>query len=95
MDGSVVALVVFDLDGTLVDSLGDLADSMNAVLAERRLPVLERRSGIMGDEIRTTAEWADEIAGKLERLTDRITALEGHFSPSWTELGDTPVVPVE
>jgi phosphoglycolate phosphatase len=27
-------LVVFDLDGTLVDSLGDLADAMNAVLKE-------------------------------------------------------------
>ncbi len=77
--------------GGQVDRLARVAED----LAERRLPVLERRSGIMGDEIRTMAEWADEIAGKLERLTDRITALEGHFSPSWTELGDTPVVPVE
>ena len=30
--------VLFDLDGTLLDSLGDLADSMNAVLREDGLP---------------------------------------------------------
>ena len=30
--------VIFDLDGTLIDSLGDLADSMNAVLKEDSLP---------------------------------------------------------
>jgi len=30
--------VIFDLDGTLLDTLQDLADSMNQVLAERGLP---------------------------------------------------------
>jgi phosphoglycolate phosphatase-like HAD superfamily hydrolase len=30
--------VLFDLDGTLLDSLGDLAESMNAVLREDGLP---------------------------------------------------------
>ena len=33
--------VLFDLDGTLLDSLGDLAESMNAVLSERGLPTHE------------------------------------------------------
>ena len=33
--------VIFDLDGTLVDSLGDLADSTNTVLARRGFPVHE------------------------------------------------------
>lgn len=31
-------LIVYDLDGTLVDSLGDLADAMNAVLQSRGYP---------------------------------------------------------
>ena len=33
--------VIFDLDGTLVDSLGDLADSTNTVLSRRGYPVHE------------------------------------------------------
>jgi phosphoglycolate phosphatase len=30
--------IIFDLDGTLLDTLDDLADSMNSVLAQSRLP---------------------------------------------------------
>jgi phosphoglycolate phosphatase len=33
-----VAVVGFDLDGTLVDSVGDIAQAVNAMLADRRLP---------------------------------------------------------
>jgi phosphoglycolate phosphatase len=34
-----VKAVLFDLDGTLLDTLDDLADSVNIVLAERGLPI--------------------------------------------------------
>ena len=34
--------VVFDFDGTLVDSLGDIVDAMNYVLSERGFPVHSR-----------------------------------------------------
>ncbi len=35
--------IVFDLDGTLLDSLDDLADSLNHALAQVGLPVIERQ----------------------------------------------------
>jgi phosphoglycolate phosphatase len=35
----LIHLAIFDLDGTLIDSLGDLADAMNVVLDERGYPV--------------------------------------------------------
>jgi phosphoglycolate phosphatase len=37
-------LAIFDLDGTLIDSLGDLADAMNAVLKDRAHHVHPRNS---------------------------------------------------
>ena len=46
-----VAAVVYDLDGTLVDSRGDLADSVNAMLARMGLPRREERAihGFIGE----------------------------------------------
>lgn len=43
--------VLFDLDGTLIDSLADIAGSLNHVLAERGLPThsLERCRAMVGD----------------------------------------------
>lgn len=38
----LINLAIFDLDGTLIDSLGDLADAMNVVLDERGYPAHPR-----------------------------------------------------
>ncbi len=45
--------VIFDLDGTLLDSLEDLADSMNQVLARQMFPVhaVEKYRYFVGDGI--------------------------------------------
>jgi phosphoglycolate phosphatase len=56
----VARLVVFDLDGTLVDSAGDIAASVNAALARLApgsppLP-LARVTGFVGDGARTLIE---------------------------------------
>ncbi len=55
----------FEKLGGQVDRLARVAED----IGERRLPVVERRSG--------------RIAAEVERLADRIAALEAHLSPSW------------
>ncbi|MFL5292108.1 MAG: HAD hydrolase-like protein, partial [Myxococcales bacterium] len=39
----MVTAVIYDLDGTLVDSRGDLSDSVNAMLRTLRLPERDER----------------------------------------------------
>ena len=50
-DGIPVSLIVFDLDGTLVDSKRDLADSANALIAELGGALLteEQIAGMVGE----------------------------------------------
>ncbi len=50
-----VSAVIFDLDGTLVDSLEDLADAVNAALAAHSLPVhpVEPYKYFVGDGMET------------------------------------------
>ncbi len=67
-----------------IDELAGQVDRLARVcedLGERRLVVVERRVSRVGD-----------LAAALERLAERIAALESHVAPSWTELGDTPAV---
>lgn len=49
--------VIFDLDGTLLDSLEDLADSMNSVLVQLEYPVhpVEKYKYFVGDGMRQLA----------------------------------------
>lgn len=55
-----VDFVVFDLDGTLVDSRRDLADSVNALLAERGAPPLSEGAigAMVGDGAKQLVERA-------------------------------------
>ncbi|MEY4179248.1 MAG: Phosphoglycolate phosphatase [Planctomycetota bacterium] len=54
------AAVVFDLDGTLLDSLRDIAETVNQVLEERQFPVhpLDRFRYLVGDGVVTLFERA-------------------------------------
>ena len=47
-------LVIFDLDGTLIDSVGDIADSLNETLGEYGLPPYDdgRVAGFIGSGVR-------------------------------------------
>ncbi|MFC4253038.1 phosphoglycolate phosphatase [Sinimarinibacterium flocculans] len=57
--------VVFDLDGTLVDSVADLRLCLNRALAELRLPPLGRAqvTAMVGDGVRTLMQRALEALG--------------------------------
>ena len=61
----VIRLFVFDLDGTLVDSLRDLADSANALLASCGAPPLGEAAigGMVGDGAATLVARAFAAAG--------------------------------
>jgi phosphoglycolate phosphatase len=76
-----IAAVVFDLDGTLVDSAADLAAAVNAVLAERGRPRLDLRQvrSFIGDGAHrlieralaaTGSAGADERDAALGRFLD-------------------------
>ncbi len=58
--------VVFDLDGSLLDTLGDLADSANAVLEQLGLPTWP------------TAAYKDFIGEGVENLARKILPAEHH-----------------
>jgi len=56
----MIKAVVFDLDGTLINSLEDLAQSMNAALVENGLPIhpIEKYKLMIGDGVTTLAKRA-------------------------------------
>lgn len=66
-------LVIFDLDGTLLDTLDDLADSVNYALGTESLPVRTREEvrQFVGNGIRKLVERAVP-AGTAVEVTDRV-----------------------
>lgn len=68
-------LVIFDLDGTLLDTLDDLADAVNWALAEEQLPLRTREEvrAFVGNGIRNLIERAVP-AGTEVAQTDRVFA---------------------
>lgn len=71
------SLVVFDLDGTLVDSARDIADSVNALLAEFDAPGLPEKTvaAMVGDGAKQLVERALVASGVATDATDIDAAL--------------------
>ncbi len=64
------SLVIFDLDGTLLNTIGDLAASVDYVMRSRRLPT------------HTDAEYRRMVGGGIKRLVER--ALPAHLAADET-----------
>jgi phosphoglycolate phosphatase len=78
--------VIFDLDGTLLDTLADLADSMNRVLARNRLPTheLEAYRYFVGDGIDILVQRALPFQVASERELERfVREMKSEYAQRW------------
>lgn len=85
-------LVIFDLDGTLLDTIGDLAVACNAVLALRGLPqhTYDEYCRFVGNGIMRLVERA--LPEEL-RIPDTVAAVRADFVKYYTEHIDTRTKP--
>ena len=91
---SGIAAVVWDLDGTLVDSAADIAAALNRLLSEERLPELddERIRDMIGEGVPTLIRrglaahdvTADEQ--RLGRLVERFLVIYSASATAYTRL---------
>lgn len=78
--------VIFDLDGTLLDTLDDIADSMNAVLERRGFPGHETGAYryLTGDGVRALAERSlPEPARSEATIAACIQELRAEYAARW------------
>jgi phosphoglycolate phosphatase len=70
----VYDLFIFDLDGTLIDSVGDIADSLNETLAEYGLPPYDdgRVAGFIGSGVRELVRRA--LPARMHAQLDEVVA---------------------
>lgn len=79
--------ILFDLDGTLLDTLEDLADSMNAVLAARALPVhpTDAYRRFVGDGMENLARRVlpEPLRGREEEVRSCMEAMRAEYGRRW------------
>lgn len=78
--------VIFDLDGTLLNTLDDLADSMNAVLKKNGYPLhdAEAYKYFIGDGIRALVSRAFPEDKRDDLNVDRgVAAMRDEYSRRW------------
>jgi phosphoglycolate phosphatase len=80
--------VVFDLDGTLLDTLEDLADSMNAALAARGLPThpAEAYKTFVGDGVENLAyRTAPASRFDADLYAALVRDMRGEYTRRWAD----------
>ncbi len=76
-----VELLIFDLDGTLIESKWDIATAVNLTLAELKLPVRteEEIFGFVGDGIKRLLRLAVGEDDQEERYEEALRVFRGHY----------------
>lgn len=74
-------LVVFDLDGTLVDSAGDIAEALNRTLQDWHLPRVPEATVLtwIGDGVRRLVQQAFDAAGSPVDLDEVMPGFMVHY----------------
>ena len=74
-------LVIFDLDGTLVDSAADIAEALNRTLEDQHLPRVPEATvhGWIGDGVRRLVEQAFTAAGHVTDLDAVMPGFMRHY----------------
>ena len=77
--------VIFDLDGTLLDTLEDLADSMNCALAKVGCPghPVEAYKTMVGDGVKTLAMRALPPHARDEQTVATVAAMRAEYALRW------------
>ena len=85
-NGPAFRAVAFDMDGTLLNTLDDIADAMNTVLAERGLPVhpVEHYRNFVGDGVVKLAERSlPSSAREDQRIGDCARRFKEVYGQNW------------
>ncbi|KAB7765843.1 phosphoglycolate phosphatase [Xanthomonas maliensis] len=74
-------LVIFDLDGTLVDSASDIAEALNRTLQELGLPQVDEQTvrGWIGEGVRTLLATALRAAGSADDVDAQMPVMMRHY----------------
>lgn len=77
-----IRAIIFDLDGTLVDSAGEIASALNATLYELGLPSLplERVQALIGRGVRSTVERALAQLHANHDVDSAVERFEAHYA---------------
>ncbi|HET9652780.1 MAG TPA: phosphoglycolate phosphatase [Usitatibacter sp.] len=77
-----IRAVIFDLDGTLVDSAAEIAAALNAALFELQLPAVPREKveAMIGRGVRVLVERALAHLGASHDVDDMVRRFEAHYA---------------
>ncbi len=80
-----IKAVIFDLDGTLLNTLQDIGESMNEVLKREALPVheLEKYRYFVGEGVRMLVKRALPYGSSEEQISDSLGEMKKEYQKRW------------